>query len=228
VIELNAKLILQQNFLFRGLPEATIDKIAAMAHARAYRKGQEIFSQGGPGDSLCAVASGQVRINTVAADGTELSLNIMEPGDVFGEIAVLDGEPRTATATAIVPCNILIIERDQFLGLLSADAEIAIHLLKLFCTRIRYSTEFAEDSAFLSGRSRLAKRLVRLAEEHGTRDDDQIAIDISQAELSQFLGISRQLVNQYLGHWSEQGWVKLGRGKIVILDIDSMHRAGGS
>jgi CRP-like cAMP-binding protein len=150
----------------------------------------------------------------------------MEPGDAFGEIAVIDGEARTATATAIGACKLLVIDRDHFLGLLKSDVEIAIHLLKLFCGRLRYTTEMAEDSAFLDGRSRLAKRLLRLAEDHGTRMDGTIALEISQRELAHFLGISRQLVNQYLGDWSKRGWVELARGKIVIHDVESMERLG--
>jgi CRP/FNR family cyclic AMP-dependent transcriptional regulator len=220
--ELNANFVLQQNFLFRDLPSDTIGRLAALARTRAYTKDQAVFRQGDPGDALYAVITGQVRISTIAADGTELSLNIMEPGDAFGEVALIDGEPRTATATALVPCKLLVIDRDHFMQLLKADSEIAVHLLKLFCARIRYSTEMAEDTAFLSGRLRLAKRLVRLAEDHGTRKEESIVLEISQRELAHFLNISRQLVNQYLGDWSKQGWVEITRGKIVIHDVGSL------
>jgi CRP-like cAMP-binding protein len=224
--ELNARLILRQNFLFRDLPPDSIDRIAALARSRSYSKGEKVFRQGEPGDSLCAVISGQVRISTVAADGSELSLNIMEAGDAFGEIAVIDGEPRTASATAIIPCKILVIDRDHFLSLLKSDPEIPIHLLGLFCSRIRYSTEFAEDSVFLSGRRRLAKRLLRLAEDHGKQIESTMVLEISQKELAHFLGISRQLVNQYLGDWNKQGWVELTRGKVIIHDVSSLRQFG--
>ena len=152
----------------------------------------------------------------------------MEPGDTFGEIAVMDGLPRTAGATALEHTTLIVLKRADFLGLIEREPQLAIHLLKLLCQRLRWTSELVEESAFLSGPARLAKRLLILAELHGrpASSDDGKALEmlISQAELARFLGVSRQIVNQHLGDWAKCGWVKLGRGRIVIEDPAALER----
>lgn len=221
----DAKLALKQNSLFRQLPEATIEKIAALAHDGPRKKGQEIFRQGDPGDALYSVVSGQVRISTIGLDGDDLSLNIMEPGEVFGEIAILDGRPRTASARMLTDGLLLKIERSAFLKLLQSDPEISIHMFLLLCKRLRYSTELAEDSAFLSGPARLAKRLIEMAEKHaGSASDPDIELAVSQSQLATMVGVSRQMINRYLSPWKNDRWLDLSRNKIVIRKLDELKR----
>lgn len=224
---LTAAAVLRRNYMFRGLSDATLQRIAALAARRLYQKGAVIFSQGDSGDALYGVASGRVRISASGAGGREVFLNIMEPGDTFGEIAVMDGLPRTAGATALEPTTLIVLKRADFLGLVEREPKLAIHLLKLLCQRLRWTSELVEESAFLSGPARLAKRLLVLAQLHGrpvTADDDTLEMRISQAELAHFLGISRQIVNQHLGDWAKSGWVTLGRGRIVIADPAALER----
>jgi CRP/FNR family cyclic AMP-dependent transcriptional regulator len=216
---LTAKAVLQRNYLFRGLPDATLERLAALGARRVYQKGSVIFSQGDPGDALFGVASGRVRISASGGGGREVFLNIMEPGDTFGEIAVMDGLPRTAGATALDDTTLIVLKRVDFLSLLEREPRLAIHLLMLLCQRLRWTSELVEESAFLSGTARLAKRLLILASLHGRPAGSGSAgmeLRISQADLAHFLGVSRQVVNQHLGEWSKAGWVELGRGRIVI------------
>ncbi|HEX7081239.1 MAG TPA: Crp/Fnr family transcriptional regulator [Gammaproteobacteria bacterium] len=217
---LTAAAVLQRNYMFRGLPDRTLDRLAALASRKVYQKGAVIFSQGDEGDALYGVASGRVRISASGAGGREVFLNIMEPGDTFGEIAVMDGLPRTAGATALERTTLVVLKRVDFLSLLERDPQLAIHLLKLLCERLRWTSELVEESAFLSGPARLAKRLLTLAQLHGRpaggESKDALEMRISQADLAHFLGISRQIVNQHLGEWAKAGWVALGRGRIVI------------
>ena len=117
----SAKAVLQKNFLFRGLPESALDRIAALATRRSYPKGAVIFSQGQPGDALFGVITGQVRISASGAAGQEVFLNIMEPGDTFGEVAVMDGLPRTAGACALEDTSLIVIKRTDFLKLLERE-----------------------------------------------------------------------------------------------------------
>ena len=213
---LTAQTILERNRLFRGLPPKTIQQISSLALRRPYRNGAIIFSQADPPDALYGVATGKIRISASTQDGKEMFLNIMEPGDTFGEIALLDGHPRTATASAIAPSELMIIMRDPFLSLLQREPTLVRHLLELLCQRIRWTSGMAEDSALLSVPARLARRLLNLGKFHGHPVPTGIQLTISQEELARFLGFSRQVVNQYLQNWKAHRWVSLGRGKITI------------
>ena len=215
---LSVQTILERNRLFRGLSAATIQQICGLAGRRFYEDGAIVFSQGDPGDALYGVVTGRVRISASTREGKEMFLNIMEPGDTFGEIALLDGNSRTATATATATCELMIIPRAQFLALLQRDPTLAIHLLQLLCQRIRWTSGWAEDSALLTVPTRLVRRLLSLAKLHGRNAQNGVQLMISQEELGRFLGLSRQAVNQYLQEWRAQGWVDVGRGKVTILD----------
>jgi CRP/FNR family cyclic AMP-dependent transcriptional regulator len=219
---LSVQTILERNRLFRGLSAATIQQIAALAIRRPYESDALVFSQGDPGDSLYGVVTGKVRISASTREGKEMFLNIMEPGDTFGEIALLDGNPRTATATTTATCELMIIPRAQFLALLQREPTVAIHLLQLLCQRIRWTSAQAEDSALLAVPSRLARRLLSLAKLHGHHSPKGVQLIISQEEMGRFLGISRQAVNQYLQEWRAKGWVDVGRGKVTVLDESAL------
>jgi CRP/FNR family cyclic AMP-dependent transcriptional regulator len=217
-------LSLADNHLFRGLPERIIGKLGAVATQRECRKGERIFSQGDAGDSLYCVVSGRVRIDTVGASGQEVFLNFMYPGDCFGEIAVVDGLPRTAGAFASEPTVLLAVRRTDFLQLLNEESTLAIHLLSLFCERLRWTTNLYEDSAFLTSPARLAKRILSLALLHGRAADTGMELNISQSDLARFLGVSRQIVNRHLHDWKDRGWVEIGRGQLLIHDSDALRR----
>ncbi len=220
---LTARTVLQRNELFRRLPAAALDRVAELAARRSFDSGTVIFRQGDTGDALYGVVSGRVRISTSAAGGREVFLNIMEPGDTFGEIAVMDGLSRTAAATALEKTTLLVIRRSDFLLLLEREPRLAIRLLELLCERLRWTSELVEESAFLSGEPRLAKRLLILASQHGRiLDSGSLELNISQSDLAHFLGISRQVVNQYLRDWQQRAWVQLGRSRIVIHDPDAL------
>ncbi len=215
---LSAQTILERTRLFRGLPAATIQRISALSMRRSYSDGAVIFSQADPGDALYGVVTGKVRISASSPSGREMFLNIMEPGDTFGEIALLDGRRRTATASATTPAELIIITRDHFHELLKREPELVSHVVQLLCERIRWTSGLAEESALLNVPERLARRLLSLAHLHGRETPNGVELNISQEDLARFLGLSRQAVNQYLQDWKMQGCLTLGRGKIVILD----------
>lgn len=215
-VPLNATTIIARNSLFRGLPEQTIAQIAALASRRTYKADSVIVMRGDPGDALYGVITGRVRISTSGAGGKEVFLNIMEPGDAFGEIALLDGQPRTAAATTIAPTELVIIRREDFLALVKREPQLAVHLIELLCKRVRWTSEQSEDSSLLSVPARLAKRLLSLASSHGRKTTAGAQLKITQEDLAQFLGLSRQIVNKYLQTWKKQGWITLGRGSVVL------------
>jgi CRP-like cAMP-binding protein len=226
---LTAQTILERNRLFRGLPAATISQLAALALRKTYPEGAVVFSQAGPGDALYGVVTGKVLISASSPEGREMFLNIMEPGDTFGEIALLDGQPRTASASTTATSELMIIMRTPFLALVHREPKLVDHLLQLLCQRVRWTSGLAEESALLGVPARLARRLLSLGELHGRRTAEGVQLSISQEDVARFLGLSRQIVNQYLQSWKARGWVALGRGKITLADEGALRRmiAGG-
>jgi CRP-like cAMP-binding protein len=221
---LTPHLIIERNSLFRGLPRETLVRVAALATRRVYEEGAVIFMRGDPGDSLCAVATGRVRISASGPGGKEVFLNVMEPGDAFGEIALLDGSPRTATATAMTRTELIIIPRDAFSALLQSQPQLAAHLIQLLCKRVRWTAEQMEDTALLSVPARLAKRLLSLASAAGRQPERGTKLMLSQEALAQFLGLSRQITNQHLQTWRAKKWISLGRGSITLEDPAALER----
>jgi CRP/FNR family transcriptional regulator, cyclic AMP receptor protein len=221
-VAITAQTVIERDSLFRGLPNATLARIAGLGLRRVYDEGGVIFMRGDPGDSLCGVVTGRVRISASRPGGKEVFLNIMGPGDSFGEIALLDGMPRTATATAMVRTELTIIRRNQFLALLRTEPQLAAHLIQLLCKRVRWTAQLMEDSALLSVPARIAKRLLSLASLHGRETPGGIKLTISQEELAQFLGLSRQIVNQHLQAWKARGWIQSGRGNITLGNVRSL------
>ena len=222
---LAGKIVLQRSPLFRGLAPPALERIAALATQRNFGMGEIVCSQGDPGDALYAVVTGRIRISSGAADGREIFLNIMEPGDSFGEIALLDGGTRTATAVAMVASELVSLRRDHLLALLEREPRVALELLRLCGERLRWTSGLLEDAALLDAPARLAKRLLSLGQLHGERSGSGYTLRISQEDLANFLGVSRQAVNQQLQAWKAQGWIALGRGSVTVLDDQAVRNA---
>jgi CRP/FNR family transcriptional regulator, cyclic AMP receptor protein len=217
-LALNIHTLIERNSLFRGLAAPTIERIAALASRRSYKSGAVVFMHGDPGDSLYAVVTGRVRISASTPAGKEIFLNVMQPGDAFGEIALLDGAPRTAAATVLAPTDLMIIRRDHFLSLLQREPMLAVHLIELLCKRMRRTSQQMEDASFLSAPARLAKHLLSLASTHGRPAPGGVQVKISQQELAQFLGLSRQIVNKHLQTWKRKGWIAVSRGNVLLVN----------
>lgn len=220
--------LLRGTTLFAGLGDADADAILAYARLVPYPAGAEIFSKGVAGDSMMAVLKGHVRISAPSAEGKEVIFNIMGPGEVFGEIALLDGDERTADAVAMTDCELLTVDRRSFLPLLERRPDLCIRLLVLLCERLRRTDEQVEDALFRHLESRLAKGLLRLASEHGTgeRGALRIGFELSQGELASIVGGSRESINKHLRAWQRRGIIDLERGRIVIRDVEALRRLG--
>ncbi len=217
-----ATVSLSSCFLFRDLPKESLARVAALAKTRKFSRKQTIFSVGDVGDALYGIIAGKVRIVANAEDGREVFLNILNSGAVFGEVAVIDGKSRTAGAIAIEDSVLWAIERTEFLRLLHEDPELSVHLLQVFCERIRWTSGLVEDSVFLNVPHRLGKRLLQLVSTNGEQVEEGYRLRISQGELAQFLSVSRQVVNQHLQDWRKSGVVSLTRGSITILDMEGL------
>ena len=212
--------ILRHHPLFRDLPKASIERLSSYLTLRQVRLGTTIFAKGDAGTELIAIISGRVRISVPAEDGREAVLNIVHEGEVFGEIALLDGRLRTADAVAITDCEFMTIERCRFLPVLYEQPEAAIKLIEILCVRLRQTSEQVEDVMFLNLKARLAKLLLRLANQAEGPFPRKILV--TQQEMSRMIGVSREGINKQLRSWARAKWVRLERGGIVILKRDSL------
>jgi CRP-like cAMP-binding protein len=175
---------------------------------------------------MMAVLRGTAKMTSVSRDGKEIVLNIMHPGEIFGEIALLDGEERSADAVAMTDCDILVLHRRDFMPILEKRADICLILLRILCQRLRQTSEQVEDVLFRHLESRIAKKVMQLGESatlHGV-PGSPIELHVSQRELGNIAGGSRESVNKILQSWHKAGWIELGKGTILIHDLDAIAR----
>ena len=212
--------------LFVGLAAEDLVALAANLQLRRYGKGQFIFQQGDPGLCLYLVESGKVKITSFSAEGKGLVLNLFGPGDFFGELALLDGEPRSADAVAQEACQLLLLQRDDFMRFLEARPHVAIKLLATVSSRLRHTTQQIEDMVFFDLPARLARTLLELAEAEQTSTEAEwvIASRPTQAELAEMVGATRESVNKWLGVYEEQGLIRRERNRWVILQPEALRK----
>jgi CRP/FNR family transcriptional regulator, cyclic AMP receptor protein len=213
--------ILRDHYLFGKLTPQHIDRLSACIVTKTVKRGTNIFAKGDPGTSLCAIGAGTVRISVPLVDGKDAVFNVLGKGDIFGEIALLDGHPRSADATAVTDCDLYVIERRDFLPVMREEPEIALKLIEILCTSLRRTTEQAAEVMFLDLPSRLAKALMRLlgSDAGGTRERK---ISITQQDLGNIIGMSRESINKQLRLWEDKKWVRLERNAVVILATDAI------
>jgi CRP/FNR family transcriptional regulator, cyclic AMP receptor protein len=216
--------ILRRSALFARLDDSDSDAILAHATVARYAEGNQIFAKGDPGNSMMAVLTGRVMISTPSLDGRQVVLTVFRDGDVFGEIALLDGKERTADATAMTDCELLVVPRRSLLSLLERRPDLCVSLMVVLCERLRRTNEQVEDLAFLDLEARIAKVLIRLSEELGDEPaaTKPVAVRISQRALGELVGGSRESVNKHLQDWKRSGIIAIEKGAIMIHDPDAL------
>jgi CRP/FNR family transcriptional regulator, cyclic AMP receptor protein len=219
-ITMNHLEILGNHPILGELPKASIERLLSCATTRKLRRGATIFAKGDAGTQLIAVLSGRVKIVVSSPEGREAVLNVVHEGEVFGEIALFDGCPRTASAIALTDCELLSIDRRHFLPMVREQPDVAIKLIEILCARLRRSSEQYEDVMFLNLRARVAKLLLRLAEEVGGPLPRKVLV--TQQEMSQMAGMSRESINKQLRSWAQVKWVRLERGGVVVLRPEAL------
>lgn len=212
--------VLSRHVLLRHLKPEELKRLAATAHFTRHATNATIFHKGDPGTSMMAVVRGKVKICATSHDGKELVLNIIDQGGAFGEIAVLDGKPRTADAISLEETDLLVLERAQLMAFLSGNAELMSRLLAILCQRLRQTSEHLEDAMLREAPSRLARGLLRLAEAFGQPGPGgvRLGIKLSQTQIGNLVGASRESVNKLLNEWQRAGHVSLEGGSLVIRD----------
>lgn len=210
--------LLSKHPLFRELGRDVHERIAAYATTKHVARGETIFMKGDTGASLFAVCSGTVEVLVPSVEGKNAVMNLINAGEIFGEIALLDGQPRTADALAFTDCTLMVLERRDFLPLLREQPDIAVKLLEILCARVRRTTEQVEEMMFLDLEGRLAKALLRLEKS----SQAPYRISITQRALSEIVGVSREETNKQLQLWSRDNIVRLERGGIVVLRASAL------
>jgi CRP/FNR family cyclic AMP-dependent transcriptional regulator len=213
--------LLRLHPFFSALSARDAQELSKRTHSRRVSAGQVLFQQGDAGDGLYGILAGRVAFTVDSVNGKGLILNVLGPGEFFGEIALLDGKGRTATAVARDACHLLFIGRGEFMSFFGDRPEAMSHIIELLCSRLRRSTEYIADTAFLDLSRRLAKQLVSLAHDDGSAR--QAALHISHAELAAMLGVSRERVSMQLAAWSDKGILDQGRGQLVVRDRQALH-----
>lgn len=210
--------LLRMNPLFGDLEPHVIHKLASLCSTRSLEAGQILFQKGDPGDALFGVRRGQVGIEIGTRSGSRVTLNTLGAGDLFGEIALLDGRERTADAIASEPTELFALRRDQVLDYIDGEPIVALKLIELLCKRLRYISGQMEEAVTLKLAARLARRLVALGEDFGSE------VVLSQEQLAAYVGAARESVNRQLKVWQRKGTIELKRGSILIKNLEALER----
>jgi CRP-like cAMP-binding protein len=200
--------------LFEGVSQAGLATLARVSRLKRAPKGTIVFFQADPANAVYLVWRGTIAIQLENPDGRELVINEMALGDCFGELGVLTGEPHSTSAEAIVDSEVLLIPRSPFLAVLEQEPRLALRLLKITALRLQNSSKREEALAFHDAQQRLARLLLRL----DALANDKGYLTLSQEELAQRTGLTRQTVATILGRWRRRGWLLTGRGHIVLLN----------
>jgi CRP/FNR family transcriptional regulator, cyclic AMP receptor protein len=213
--------VLRQHPIFRELEADALDQLCRYAKQVTLKRGATIFSKGDPGNSLYAVISGTVKISISSPEGRNAILNLIGPGGVFGDMAVLDGQARSADATANTNCEIYVIDRRDFLPFMRSQPALAMKFIELLCARLRRTSDQVEQVILQDLPGRLASALLGLTEKT-TAESDRRTIAITQQEISEMVGMTRESINKQLRAWSARNWVRLEHGAIIVLDDEPL------
>ena len=213
--------------IFRGLSEREHAALDQRLRRRRYRKGATIFLHGDPGEDLFVIESGTVKIGMTTADGKEITLAILGAGEFFGELALMDGAPRSSNASAMEECMLLLLERTQFLAFVDEHPSVARSIIEVLSRRLRDDNELVQDAAFFDVAGRLARVLLRLAASVGSDDRDggiTISRRLTQNDLAGMIGTTRESVNKWLTHYERQGLIERQGGLLRVLDAERLRR----
>lgn len=229
VSDLDRRELIRRSFLFEGVSETILDQIAASSQLARIDKNRMLFQRGDESDALYIVVEGLIRIWVGSESGKELTITILEDGDVFGEIGLLDGLPRSASATALENTKLLLVRRAPLLCMLAEDPMLSLHVIELLCERLRFNTNALSDFAFMDLRGRLSRKLMDLALSHGKLSGNRVAFErkFSQTELANMLAVSREAINKQLAPMMHENVIEIEKGRLVILDLDRLRAMTG-
>ncbi len=212
--------------LFAALEDEAAHALLAQMSPTRLDRGDILFREGDPGDTLYVIGEGKVKLGRTSVDGRENLVAILGPGEMFGELSLFDPGPRTMTATAVAETQLMGLTNDGLTGLLSGRPEVAKTLLAALAKRLRRTNEHLADLVFTDVPGRVAKALLDLANRFGrsTEEGVLVAHDLTQEELAQLVGASRETVNKALADFASRGWLKLEARAVLLLDVERLRR----
>jgi CRP/FNR family transcriptional regulator/CRP/FNR family cyclic AMP-dependent transcriptional regulator len=215
---LEIKRSLQNVPLFADLDVGELEQLASLARNRVVSKGNVIFYEDDPGTSCYVIVKGRVKIVVNADDGREHILGVLQDGDFFGEMSLIDGQSRSASAVAVEDVQMVTVQRDEFLKLLRSNPEISLKLLVTLSQRLRAADRNMESLAFLSAPGRVARLLLELAKEHGEQTTEGITINhvMTRQELASLAGTSRETLTRVLMDYQERGIIHLDKNRLTL------------
>lgn len=212
--------------LFEGLDSNELQALRSMMSLTSLRRGEKLFDEGERGERFYIITEGKVKVGHASADGRENLLSILGPGEIIGELTLFDPGPRSTTATAVSPTQLLVLEHSDLMTFIDSHPAMAKHMLRALAQRLRRTNETLADLVFSDVPGRVAKALLDLAERFGSRTDDGIHVphDLTQEELAQLVGASRETVNKSLAEFVARGWIRLEGRAVTLLDLDRLTR----
>jgi CRP/FNR family transcriptional regulator, cyclic AMP receptor protein len=218
--------VLRQAPLFSALDDEAASALRASMTQTRIRRGEVLFREGDSGDRLFVVSDGKVKLGRTSSDGRENLLAILGPGQMFGELSLFDPGPRSATVTAVTDVTMLVLSHDEMVRWLSGRPEVARGLLSQLAGRLRRANDVVADLVFSDVPGRVAKALLELSARFGRTADDGVHVhhDLTQEELAQLVGASRETVNKALADFAQRGWLRLEPRSVVLLDVERLRR----
>jgi CRP-like cAMP-binding protein len=212
--------------LLRSLAAPELHALAAELHSASFRPGTVIFDHGDPGSTLYIISTGQVKISVDTAEGREVTLAILEAGEFFGELSLLDDLPRSATATALTQTEVVLLSRARFLATVKSHPPIAREVLATLGRRLRHADTLIEDIVQKDAPTRVARQLLALAAEHGmpTGEGVEVRIPLTQQELAAMAGVTRETMNKVLRAYLVKGWISYEGRRLTVRRRDLLLR----
>jgi CRP/FNR family transcriptional regulator len=212
--------------LFDALSEEDARALRAMVLVVKLDRGERLFAEGTEGDKLYIIITGKIKLTKAAPDGRENLLSVHGPGEMFGELSLFDPVPRTASATAVTDAELAGLAHDDVRAWLATRPEVAMHLLQALAQRLRRINEVKADLVFTDVPGRVAKALLDLAERFGVPNSEGIQVnhDLTQEELAQLVGASRETVNKALADFAARGWIQLAAKSVLVTDTDRLRK----
>jgi CRP-like cAMP-binding protein len=212
--------------LFTALDDAASASLLASMVSVKIPKGTILFAEGDGGDQLYVIAEGKLKLGTSSGDGRENLLSILGPGEMFGELSLFDPGPRTSTATAVTDAKLLSLGQEKLLPWLVENPKVSLQLLASLAQRLRRTNEAVGDLVFSDVPGRVAKALIDLGERFGKKTDEGLYVhhDLTQEELAQLVGASRETVNKALADFAGRNWLKLDGRAVLITDFERLSK----
>ncbi|MDO5499450.1 MAG: Crp/Fnr family transcriptional regulator [Propionibacteriaceae bacterium] len=223
---MDTQAILKQAPLFRGLDDEAFQALSSSMGETQLARGEVLFHEGDSGDQLYVVVGGKVKLGRHGATGRENLSAVLGPGQMFGELSLFDPGPRSMTATAVTPCTLRVLDHADLTPWLAGRPEVAKGLLAQLAGRLRRANDVMSDLVFSDVPGRVAKALLDLATRFGKHTDEGLAVhhDLTQEEIAQLVGASRETVNKALADFAARGWMRLEPRSVIILDLERVAR----